>query len=224
MQPAPHGYLGIDLTGTPKRASTCAYLDPALGAAELADLATDDELVAYATSRRPVLIAIDAPLGFPTGWQCLDAVCTCGRCADPTADLRRACEVELRQRGIACYWTTRKSIIRGMIYRALALVPRLAAASGAEVLEVYPFGAKVRLFGRPLPRKSTPEGANWYDARTRALLPAIAGHARPLVHDDVDALLAAYTAALHARGATEVLGLPAEGQIVLPTSATPPAC
>ena len=45
MQPTPDGYLGIDLTGTPKRASTCAYLGPTLASAELADLATDDQRI-----------------------------------------------------------------------------------------------------------------------------------------------------------------------------------
>lgn len=213
------GYLGIDLTGTPARATTCAYLSPDLATVELADLHTDAELWGIALHYRPDVIAIDSPIGLPGGWRCLDDPCGCGQCAEPAADLRRRCEVELRQRGIACYWTTRRSIIRGMIYRAMALVPQLAS-TGARVIEVYPFGAKVRVWGRPLPRKSTPEGLAWYDSRARVLLPGIAGYPRLLVHDEVDALLAAYTAVLHVRGETEVLGVPEEGQIVLPRPRT----
>lgn len=209
------GSLGIDLTGTPKRATACAWLSDDMSGVDLADVHTDAALVALAQRHRPDIIAIDAPLGFPNGWGCLDQPCCCGACADPTADRRRACEVELRQRGIACYWTTRRSIIKGMIYRALGLVPRLAA-TGAQVIEVYPFGAKVRVWGRPLPKKSTPEGAVWYDARVRSLAPVLATHSALLTHDQVDAVLAAYTGLLHRAGRTEVLGLPHEGEIVLP--------
>lgn len=209
------GYLGIDLTGTPKRATSCAYLSADLGTAELADVHTDAELWELALHYRPDVIAIDAPLGLPDGWGCLDQPCRCGGCIEPEADRRRACEVELRQRGIACYWTTRRSIIRGMIYRALSLAPQFAA-TGARVIEVYPFGAKVRLWGRPLPKKATPEGDAWYDARARLLTPALAAYPRRLTHDHVDAVLAAHTGYLYQQGQAEVLGALHEGQIVLP--------
>lgn len=209
------GSLGIDLTGTPRRATTCAWLADDLQTVTLADVRTDEELVAFAHDHQPKVIAIDAPLGFPDGWGCLDLPCACGRCTEPLSDRRRACEVELRQRGIACYWTTRRSIIKGMIYRALALVPQLAATR-SRLIEVYPFGAKVRLWGRPLPKKTTPDGAAWYDAQVRRLTPGLAGYPATLSHDQVDAVLAAYTGLLHRGGRSEVLGRELEGQIVLP--------
>ncbi len=213
------GYLGIDLTGTAARPTDFAYLSADLGRAGAGLARTDADLLATVAHLRPSVVAIDAPLGFPTGWGGLDAPCTCGRCAAPESDRRRRSEVELRQRGIACYWTTRRSIIKGMIYRAVGLIPALRE-TGAEVIEVYPFAAKVRLWGRPLPKKSTPEGLAWYEARSRQLLPAIAALPGPFSHDAVDALLAAYTGYLHTLGRTEVLGLAEEGQIVLPLAAS----
>lgn len=211
------GFLGIDLAGTERTATTCAFLAPGLASAELAHVYTDAELRGLALHYRPDVIAVDAPLGLPEGWACLETPCACGRCQQPQADLRRRCEVELRRWGIACYWTTRRSIIKGMVYRALTLAPQLAAA-GAQVIEVYPFGSKVRLWGRPLPKKTTPQGAVWYDARVRALLPPFRARPDVLTHDEVDAALAAYTAWLYATGRGEALGLAAEGQIVLPVA------
>ncbi|MCK4964651.1 MAG: hypothetical protein KAS54_06185, partial [Dehalococcoidia bacterium] len=58
---------------------------------------------------------------------------------------------------IPCYYTTKRSIIKDMVYRAIALKDEITAR-GYQVIEVYPYAAKVRLLGRHIPKKITPEG------------------------------------------------------------------
>ncbi len=207
-----HAVLGIDLTAGPQRPSACAALDDTGAVAGLVDLRTDEELLALAGPAR--VVAIDAPLGLPAGWCCLEPVCACGGCESPTEDRRRAAELALRDAGIPCYWTTRRSIIRRMVYRGIALRNALEA-QGKAVLEVYPYGAKLRLWGRPLPKKTAPAGLAFLKERLAALWPSLVIDGA-FTHDHADALLAAYTGWLHLHGSTDVLGTAAEGQIVLP--------
>ena len=117
--------------------------------------------------------------------------------------------------GIGCFWTTKRSIIKAMIYRAMELRASLED-QGMEVLETYPYASKVRLFGKPLPKKSTPHGLAYLRDRLVVLMPTLEPWAESLDHDLCDALAIAYTALLHHRGRTEVLGHPQEGALVMP--------
>jgi predicted nuclease with RNAse H fold len=87
---------------------------------------------------------------------------------------------------------------------------------GFEVIEVYPYGSKVRLFGRPIPKKTAPEGTAWLRRRLEGLMPGLTHHGGPLSHDELDAVVAAYTALLRDRGLTEDVGDPAEGVVCVP--------
>jgi predicted nuclease with RNAse H fold len=105
-------YLGIDLTSGPDRPAAYSLLDDGAAEVELGYVAEDEALLQMVAERRPWAVAIDAPLGLPTGWECLEEPCSCGRCVATVEDRRRVCEVELRQIGIPCFWTTRRSIIK----------------------------------------------------------------------------------------------------------------
>jgi predicted nuclease with RNAse H fold len=89
-------------------------------------------------------------------------------------------------------------------------------AQGFAVIEVYPYASKVRLFGRPIPKKTTPEGKVWLHQRLEVLVPDLANYQGSLTHDELDAAVAAYTALLRDRDLTEEVGDPAEGRICLP--------
>jgi predicted nuclease with RNAse H fold len=84
------------------------------------------------------------------------------------------------------------------------------------VMEVYPYASKVRLFGRPIPKKTTKAGRQWLRQRLEGLVPGLREHRRPLGHDQLDAIVAAYTAYLHGRGQAEAVGDPQEGVIYVP--------
>ncbi len=102
-----------------------------------------------------------------------------------------------------------------MVYRALALRKRLVGR-GHEVIEVYPYASKVRLFGLPIPKKVTKAGRQWLRQRLEGLVPGLREYGRPLSHDELDAIVAAYTAYLHGQGQAEAVGDCEEGFIYVP--------
>lgn len=158
------------------------------------------------------LVAIDAPLSLPKGLCCLEPDCPC----QPTAEVKgRSCEQELARQGIPCYFTTKKSIIKDMVMRGIRLKAELESM-GFEVIEVYPYATKVRLFGKKIPQKTTPAGLAFLKQRIGQLLPGTAPYVSEFNHDLCDAAIAAYTALLHQQGKTEPYGDPEEGIIHLP--------
>ncbi len=205
-------YLGIDLASSPARASAYALLGEEGSLRGVGALGTDQEILLLAKRARPSLVAIDAPLGLPRGMCCLESSCSC---VSQAADGLRAAEREMIARGFGLFRTTKKSIIKALVYRGIALRGLLDGA-GLRVLEVYPYASKVILFGRSLPKKTTAEGRAFVRARLEALIPGLARVGGALGHDELDALVAAYTARLAATGRAEELGEELEGTIWLP--------
>ncbi len=206
-------FLGIDLTGSARRPSAYALVDADDSVLDVGFVGDDADILRLVERRRPRYVALDAPFGLPRGLCCLEESCPC---APESGQPGRACERELASRyGIPCFWTTKRTIIKAMVYRAIALRAALEDR-GAEVLETYPYAIKVQLFGRRLPKKSTQEGTAYLRRRLLALLPTLAPWVETLGHDLCDAVVAAYAAVLHHRGLTEVLGDPREGAMVIP--------
>jgi predicted nuclease with RNAse H fold len=192
-------YLGVDLTSSAARASGYAVLDEQARLRAVGLVAGDEEVLSLASRWRPRLVALDAPLSWPV---------------DPESKGRQ-CELQLAREGIGAFRTTDRTIIRPLIERGIALSDAIRAL-GLEVIEVYPYGSKVRLFGRDIPKKTTTEGRTWLRRRLEALIPDLADHGGPLDHDELDAVVAAYTALLRDRGLAEEVGETAEGLICLP--------
>ena len=164
-------FLGIDLTGSDRRPSACALLDAGDRVLDVGFVGDDADILRLVERHTPRYVALDAPFGLPRGMCCLEESCPC---APESPHPGRACERELASRyGIPCFWTTKRTIIKAMVYRAIGLRSALEAR-GPEVLETYPYAIKVRLFGRRLPRKSTREGVAHLRRRLLALLPTLA--------------------------------------------------
>src|SRR5262249_31571897 len=146
------------------------------------------------------------------GLCCLEAACDCM----PTGGAGRSAERELAKLGIPCFWTTKRTIIKSMIYRAIGLKARWEAA-GLEVLEVFPYAVKRILIGRDLPRKNTPDGIARLVGGAHLALPG-GRSPEPWTpsHDQPHRPYCAITARLHALGQTELLGDPNEVPIVIP--------
>jgi len=192
-------YLGVDLTSSEARPSGYAVLDGQAHLAAVGLAATDEEILSLAERWRPRLVALDAPLSWPL---------------EPNSKGRQ-CELLLAREGIGTFRTTQRTIIRALVERGIALSAHVRS-QGFEVIEIYPYGSKVRLFGRPIPKKITPEGRTWRRRRLETLVPNLAERQVTLTHDELDAVVAAYTALLRDRGQTEDLGDPKEGRICLP--------
>ncbi len=130
------------------------------------------------------------------GLCCLEESCSC----QPRAEVKgRSCERELVRLGIPCYFTTKKSIIKAMVYRGIRLKAELEAM-GYEVIEVYPYASKVCLFGKFIPAKSKTAGLAFLKRRISGLLPDISAYVDGFNHHLCDVAIAAYTASLHWQG------------------------
>ncbi len=205
-------YVGVDLTAG-GRVSDVAALDLAGQRVAFATALTDVELLAVLAELRAAVVAVDSPMALPMGYCCLEESCACG---PVDGAVGRSAERALIKLGIPCFWTTKRTIIKRMIYRAMGLRIRLEAA-GYTPLEVFPYAVKRMLLGPRLPRKNRPEGVAYLVAGARSLLPACRWPEpwRP-GHDQLDALYCAMTARLFALGATDALGDAAEMPIIVP--------
>ena len=101
-----------------------------------------------------------------------------------------------------------------MVYRAISLSGELCAR-GYEVIEIYPYASKVRLWGKDIPKKTTPAGLEFLRQRLTALIPGLERE-RLKNHDLCDALIAAYTGYLYSQGLAEPVGEAEEGLIFIP--------
>jgi predicted nuclease with RNAse H fold len=211
-------FIGLDLTSSSQKPSACIGLGIQLDLAFAGYVGTNADLVALFASQSPHIIAIDAPLGLPKGLCCLEESCSCS----PEQGSGRQCERELAKLGVSCYFTTKKSIIKDMVYRAIRL-RRDLESRGCDVIEVYPYASKVRLWARPIPRKSVPNGLAFLQKKLVGLIPSLSPYVHDFSHDLCDAAIAAHTAHLYYRKEALLLGNPAEGAIVLPGEMFPHA-
>jgi predicted nuclease with RNAse H fold len=206
------GYLGTDPTSAPGRPSGFAVLNDQGRLQEVGLVGENDDILALARRWRPRYVAIDTPLSLPQGMCCLEESCPC---APASPDGLKAAERALLKEGVGLFRTTKRSIIKAMIYRAMGL-RRALEERGQAVIEVYPYASKVRLFERPIPRKTTKAGRQWLRRRLEGLVPGLRQHEGRLGHDELDAIVAAYTGYLHGQGQAEAAGDPHEGVIYVP--------
>ncbi len=174
----------------------------------------DDELMELARTRHPAVIAIGTPLGLPQGLQCLEPVC---RCCDAKAPRKRGreAELELARMGISCFFTSKGSIVRNLVYRGVELKKRLLKERHT-VIETYPHATKIMLFGDKVPPKNSARSLAYLRERLPTLVHGLEPHLASLDKNSCDALLNAYTGLLHCRELTHVLGSPQEGEVVVP--------
>ena len=150
-------FLSIDLTSTEAKPSACLGLDSKSQLVYLGFLTKNRDIVALLNFYSPQIIAIDAPLSLPLGLCCLEESCPC-KPKFPREN--RQCDQELRQQGIPCYPTSKKTFIKDLIYRGIELKASIGreVKQVSKIIEVYPFASKVRLFGKTVPGKLPNKG------------------------------------------------------------------
>jgi uncharacterized protein YprB with RNaseH-like and TPR domain/predicted nuclease with RNAse H fold len=193
--------VGIDLTGSAKRATGWALMEGAN--AETKTLNTDDELFNETMGVVPDLVSIDSPLSLPEGW--IDPDTPCGR------PIYRKCELALKRMGISVFWCLLPTM-KGLTTRGMRLARRLREA-GVEVIESYP-GAAQDLLG--IPRKGASlEELKWGLARA-----GIQGKFlhQKVTHDEVDAITSALVGLFYLANDYIALGNAAEDYLIVPKS------
>ena len=202
---AGHVVVGVDLAGSPRRATGGCVLR-ALNA-ETAVLFDDAEILAFVRSARPALVTIDAPLHLPPGRRTID---------DRNGQHYRPCDLALRGLRIPFFPIT-LGPMRMLTVRGIALKKRLAKA-GFRVMEMYPGGAQ-DVWGIPRARR---DRAGLRSGLVRLGVKGLAAGATP---DELDAATGALVGRLFLLGRARVLGDERTGAILLPRDrATSSAC
>ena len=208
-------FFGIDLTSTETKPSACLGLDSKSQLVYLGFLIENRDIVTLLNFYSPQVIAIDAPLSLPSGLCCLEESCPC---KPKFPRKNRQCDQELRQQGIPCYPTSKKTFIKDLIYRGIELKTSIdcEVKQAGQVIEVYPFASKVRLFGKTVPRKTTKQGMSFLKDKLGDILPGLKPYSGMLDHNFFDAAVAACTALLYHQNRVEALGNSEEGLILIP--------
>ncbi len=209
-------FFGIDLTSTEAKLSACVGLDSKLQLVYLGFLSGNSDIIALLNLYAPQVIAVDAPLSLPLGLCCLEESCLC----EPKFPRKnRQCDQELRQQGIPCYPTTKKTFIKSLIYRGIELKASICREikQAGQVIEVYPFASKVRLLDKTIPRKTTTQGMNFLRDKLEDILSGLKPYYDIFDHDLYDAAIAAYTAWLYYQNRADALGNSEEGLIFIPS-------
>ena len=190
--------VGIDLTGSEKRATGWAVTQGAIATTKC--IRTDSELIAETLAANPDLVSIDSPLSLP------EAHGTAG------APIYRKCELALKRMGISVFWCLLPSM-EMLTRRGIRLATELRKA-GCKVIESYP-GAAQDILG--IPRKK----ASLEELKQGLFRAGIQGDfvTCKVTHDEVDAITSALVGLFYLADDYMALGTPNEEFLIVPRSA-----
>jgi predicted nuclease with RNAse H fold/uncharacterized protein YprB with RNaseH-like and TPR domain len=194
--------VGIDLTGSAKRASGWAAVVGTAAETKLID--KDEDLIRETISAEADLVSIDAPLGLPRQRCCASDSCRCR-----TFGIARECERILWKRGVRVYPCLLPSM-QALTLRGIRLAARLREL-GIDVIESYPGAAQDIM---RIPRKR----ASLVDLRDGLIAFGLdATFVQAAVsHDELDAITSALVGYFYLTGDAEELGSRGEGLLVVP--------
>lgn len=196
--------VGIDLTGSQKRATGWALLDGCEAVTEL--IALDKDLLEKTIASKPDLVSIDSPLSLPGGTSSPQEWKRSG------LPIYRACELALKRMGISVFWCLLPTM-RALTLRGIRLANELRAA-GLSVIESYPGAAQDLL---RIPRKGTSlDELRWglHEAGIRGDFSI-----KKTSHDEIDAITSALVGLFFNAGQHISLGNRLEEYLIVPKSA-----
>ena len=171
--------IGIDLTGSEKRASGVAVLwdDNSVLTFRIRN---DEHLMSVVRKMKPNVVSIDSPLSLP----------------EDSTKIYRDCELTLKRRGIGVYWCLLPSM-KALTMRGIALATRMRG-EGFNVIESYP-GAAQDILG--IPRKNKGKEVLAGGLAEYGIKGDLA-----VSHDELDAITSAIVGQLYLEGKYEALG------------------
>jgi uncharacterized protein YprB with RNaseH-like and TPR domain/predicted nuclease with RNAse H fold len=193
----PPRIVGIDLTGSEKRATGWALTDGATAITKR--IRTDEQLIRETLAAEPDIVSIDSPLSLPTAP---------GKKATP---IYRKCELALKRMGISVFWCLLPSM-KPLTRRGIHLARRLRQA-GLNVIESYP-GAAQDILGIPRKKASLDElkrGLSYAGIMGDFLTPDV-------THDEIDAITSALVGLFYMADEYIALGTEAEDYLIVPRS------
>jgi len=193
----PPRIVGIDLTGSEKRATGWALMEGA--SARTKCIRADKDLIDETLAVQPDLVSIDSPLSLPedNGKSC--------------AHIYRKCELALKRMGISVFWCLLPSM-EMLTRRGIKLAQELRQA-GVRVIESYP-GAAQDILGIPR-KKASLEELKWGLSRA-----GITGEflTTKATHDEIDAITSALVGLFYLADNYIALGTTSEDYLIVPRS------
>ena len=189
--------VGIDLTGSEKRATGWALMDGPFATTKT--IRTDEELVSETLAAKPDLVSIDSPLSLPYGY------------GAPGVPIYRKCELALKRMGISVFWCLLPSM-QMLTRRGIQLADELRKA-GCKVIESYP-GAAQDILGIPRKKASLDELKHGL-SRAGITGEFLTAH---ITHDEVDAITSALVGLFYLADEYIALGTAAEDYLIVPRS------
>lgn len=186
--------VGVDLAGSPHRPTGVCILRGLRAQTHIAF--ADEEILTWVAQARPDLVPIDAPLSLPAGRTTID---------DRSGPHFRACDLELRRRGIRFFPIT-LGPMRLLTQRGLLLKAKIEEL-GYRVVECYPGGAQ-DVWGLPRQHRDR-QGLRRGLERL-----GVRGLPESLTGDELDAVTAALVGRWFLLGRGEMLG--GEAGILMP--------
>jgi uncharacterized protein YprB with RNaseH-like and TPR domain/predicted nuclease with RNAse H fold len=189
--------VGIDLTGSAKRATGWALMEGA--AATTKSLSTDEDLIQETITARPDLVSIDSPLSLPEGY------------GKPGVPIYRKCELALKRMGISVFWCLLPTM--EMLTRRGIKLAQEFRNHGLNVIESYP-GAAQDILG--IPRKK----ASLEELKFGLVRAGITGEfaTMKVTHDEVDAITSALVGLFYLADDYIALGTTNEDYLIVPRS------
>jgi uncharacterized protein YprB with RNaseH-like and TPR domain/predicted nuclease with RNAse H fold len=189
--------VGIDLTGSEKRATGWALMDG--DCATTKSIRTDDELIKETLAAKADIVSIDSPLSLPEGH------------GSPNVPIYRKCELALKRMGISVFWCLLPSM-KMLTCRGIKLADELRKA-GKIVIESYP-GAAQDILGIPRKKASLEElkGGLSRAGITGDFLTA------KVTHDEIDAITSALVGLFYLADDYIALGTKSEDYLIVPRS------
>lgn len=186
--------VGIDLTGSAKRATGWAVLDGDI--ARTKRVSTDEEIIRETVSAKPDLVSIDSPLSLPSGYP-------------NHRMIYRQCELTLKRMGISVFWCLLPSM-RTLTIRGIRLA-REFRAQGLHVIESYPGAAQDVLL---IPRKK----ASTEELKWGLIQAGFKGDwvNEKISHDELDAITSALVGLFYLAKQYWALGNQAEDYLIIP--------
>lgn len=191
-------FFGVDLAGRIDEPTGIAAISDKRELMLVNTVKPDIAINNYIEYHRPILIGIDAPLSLPSGRY--------GTYAS------RKCDRDLSTLGIPTFAT---SMLAQLTFRAISLRKHLEPKY--DTIEIYPQATKVRLGIAPNSKKNGADSREFLQTKLSRFVKNVPRASKVLLSDDeLDAILAAYTAYLHYHKLTEGIGDSQEGLIYIP--------
>jgi uncharacterized protein YprB with RNaseH-like and TPR domain/predicted nuclease with RNAse H fold len=193
----PPRIVGIDLTGSEKRATGWALMDGARATTK--SVSTDEELIAETLAAKPDWVSIDSPLSLPEGF------------GSPGVPIYRKCELALKRMGISVFWCLLPSM--AMLTRRGIRLAQEFRSRGCKVIESYP-GAAQDILGIPRKKSSLQE------LKAGLSRAGITGDflIAKVTHDEVDAITSALVGLFYLANDYIALGTKSEDYLIVPRS------